>query len=169
MISIWGFMGSGKSAIGHWIAKHHHWTHIDSDQQIEEQEYMSIANIFKRHGEDYFRKKETMFLEQLVQDKQEGIVPDNIILTTGGGMPVREKNRQLLKQLGVSVFLNVTFERIVKRLSTDRKRPLWNQADLTKMKQRYDMRFPIYQQADHIISTDGLKVKEIAQSIMLKK
>lgn len=165
MLNIWGFMGSGKSTLGRYVAQVYQWKHIDSDERIEQAEGLSIPELFARYGESYFRQKETDFLARLVRDQQESDAEPFTVLTTGGGMPLREENRQYLRQLGPSVYLHVSFEEIVRRLAQDDQRPLWNERELAKMKQRYHERLSIYRTADHIIEADHYTVAQVAEQL----
>lgn len=163
IISIWGFMGSGKSTLGQYMATHYNWLHLDSDQEIEKQENRTIAEIFIQSGERYFRELETAYLKELVRKKD--TYEANLLLTTGGGMPVNEENRTLLKDLGISVFLDVPFSEIARRLERAKERPLWDHTRLAAMEDRYKKRLPIYAEADYTIHTQGKSLAEIAQEI----
>ena len=96
---------------------------------------MSISDIFVQKGEDYFRQAETKALKTLlVQDKQ-------FVISCGGGMPLREENRKLLKKLGMVVYLRIQPETVLARLKGDTTRPLLKGDDSgervrTLMKQR---------------------------------
>lgn len=159
-------MGSGKSTIGKYLADNHGWQQVDSDQEIEKQEGRAISSIFAEQGESYFRDLETEFLRQLVGKKEKGMLIGNIVLTTGGGMPIRVENRQLLSKLGLNIFLDVPFKEIVKRLQRDETRPLWNNNQLTEMEKRYQERLPIYKQADICIHPDQKSVEQLAKEVL---
>jgi shikimate kinase len=165
-ISIWGFMGAGKSTIGKAFANRYQWQHLDSDEQIEEQEKIAIHKIFERYGENRFRELETNYLQRLLKNQHElGDGNQNILLTTGGGMPVREKNRELLKKLGKTIYIHVPFDEIVERLKTDQQRPLWDNDQIEIMRERYETRLPIYLTADHTILAQDKPVDELVKEI----
>ena len=129
-----GFMGAGKTTVGKELVKKG-FELIDTDAYIEACERMSISDIFAQKGEDYFRQAETKALKTLlVQDKQ-------FVISCGGGMPLREENRKLLKKLGMVVYLRIQPETVLARLKGDTTRPLLKGDDSgervrTLMKQR---------------------------------
>lgn len=157
-------MGSGKSTVGQELADTYGWLQIDSDQEIEREQQMEIKEIFQRYGEEYFRDLETKLLQDIstTYTSSEQVV----LLTTGGGLPLRKKNRQILKGVGPTIFLYVSFEEIVKRLESDIYRPLWRKDELDEMEMRYSSRIPIYKEADILIHTDGKSIEEIAKEIV---
>ena len=115
-----GFMGSGKSSVGEALARECNMTFLDTDAWIEKNNQVTISEIFAIKGENYFRKLETKCLEELLmEDNKKGMV-----ISVGGGLPVREENRKLLKQLGKVWYLKATEETIYQRLKTDTTRPL---------------------------------------------
>ncbi|WP_025026242.1 shikimate kinase [Caldalkalibacillus mannanilyticus] len=164
MISLWGFMGAGKSTIGQEFAKLHGWKWIDSDEQIVLQEGCSIPELFRHHGEAYFRQLETRFITNLKEKKTRDSA-DSTILTTGGGMPERAENRKILKELGNSYYIYLPFEEIVRRLESDESRPLWNKNELEEMRARFTRREKIYAEADKIIHALGKTPQQIVEEI----
>ncbi|MDQ0337679.1 shikimate kinase [Caldalkalibacillus uzonensis] len=165
-MTIWGFMGAGKSTIGRALAQRYAWKWIDSDTEIEKQAKLTIPDIFQRYGESYFRQLETQFLEDLWHQVQRNQpASELLVITTGGGMPIQEENRRWLKKLGISIYLHVPFDTIVDRLKRDSQRPLWDGTQLEAMKCKYEARLPYYRQADVIIETQGKSVEEIVQDI----
>ncbi len=115
-----GYMGCGKSTVSRLLAEKSGKRLIDSDEEIEKRQGISISEIFNKSGEPAFRAMETKLLEELIGNDFDGI------LSCGGGMPLREENRQLLKQLGTVVFLKADPEVIAARLRNDQSRPLLN-------------------------------------------
>ena len=112
-----GFMGAGKTTVGKELAKNG-FELIDTDAYIEQCEKMSISKIFAEKGEAYFRQAETRALKTLLsQEKQ-------FVISCGGGMPLREENRNLLKKLGMVVYLRIRPETVLTRLKGDTTRPL---------------------------------------------
>jgi shikimate kinase len=87
------------------------------------------------------------------------------LLTTGGGMPVRDENRELLKKLGKTIYIHVPFDEIVERLRTDQQRPLWDNDQIEIMRERYETRLPIYLTADHTILAQDKLVDELLEEI----
>ena len=105
-----GFMGAGKTSAGRFYASHYHMPFIDTDQEIEKEAGMAISRIFADKGEEVFRKLETQCLEKLLK------TTDGAVISVGGGLPLREENRELLKKLGLVVYLDVSPETVYKRI-----------------------------------------------------
>ena len=114
-----GFMGCGKSSVGRRLAETLNCDFLDTDELIEQEQNKSISDIFATDGESAFREMETECLRGLIKKGGDGFV-----LSVGGGLPIREINRSLLKQLGMVVFLRVSGEVVYKRLRNDSTRPL---------------------------------------------
>ena len=109
-----GFMGTGKSAVGHLLASELKLDYLDTDQLIEQTEDRTIAEIFESDGEPYFRGVETEVLETL-QDY------DNFVLSTGGGMVLKAENVAILKTIGPVILLQAdpaTFATYAKDMTT---------------------------------------------------
>ena len=156
-----GFMGSGKTSIGMKFARAFSYEFLDSDARIEEEQQQTINDIFAKQGEIAFRNMETELLMRLAE-KQE-----KFVLGTGGGMPMREENVALLKQIGLVVFLKAGQEELIKRLTNDTTRPLLAEGDIQdKVENLYAKRLPIYEAAaDYILETDGKSFYEIIKEI----
>ena len=114
-----GFMGCGKSSVGKRLAQTLNCEFLDTDELIEKEHERTISDIFATDGEGAFREMETECLCNLIERGGEGFV-----LSVGGGLPVREINRKLLKELGDVVLLQVSAEVVYKRLRGDKTRPL---------------------------------------------
>ncbi len=133
-----GFMGSGKSTIAKELSNELKIPYIDSDIYIEEQEKMSIKDIFKIKGEKYFRALELKFIESFYNIK-------NHIIATGGGMPIFND----INKLGICIYLNAEFNTIKNRIGKSNannkcNRPLFD--DISKAKLLYNQRVLIYEQ-----------------------
>ncbi|MDR2430958.1 MAG: shikimate kinase [Candidatus Margulisbacteria bacterium] len=141
-----GFMGSGKTSTGRLLAKQLGYRFIDTDNLIEQQNGMTVANIFARKGEEFFRQQETALLKQLNG-------ADNSVIATGGGIVLTGENRLLLRELGEVVYLQTAAAEIIKRLDGDTTRPLLSAADkyeeITRM---LEIRQPLYQAAANCIT-----------------
>ncbi len=158
-----GFMGCGKSTIGHHLHKELQYPHLDTDQLIEQREGKSIPQIFKEKGEAHFRTLETQLLEELVQAQ-----PQCHIISTGGGLPLKPENRALLQQLGFVIWLDAEPDAIFERVSRNQNRPLLKTANPreTVLKLLSDRR-PIYEESSHIkIKTDSLNFSEITYGVI---
>lgn len=157
-----GFMGCGKSTVGKVLAKKMRYTFLDTDQLIENQQRMSISKIFERKGEGWFRKIETDTVKDMMKNTHKTII------STGGGLPLDEKNSEMLKSLGFVVYLNVKRETVLKRLKGDNKRPLLTGDNVEKkVEQLISYRDPIYQIGAHLeIHTDNMSVDKVAEEII---
>ena len=163
-----GFMGSGKTTLGKWIAKHTGRTLIDTDREIEAMTGLTVKEIFDTEGESYFRKLETEYLEKLVNEKKTGLV-----ISVGGGTPVAEKNRELLKKTGTVVYLRASAGELMKRLRYDVRRPLLQGKDGRErrllIEDMLKKREPAYMSAANIVvRTDGVYFPKIYQIIRKK-
>ena len=159
-----GFMGSGKTTVGIRLSYRLRRVIEDTDKLIERQEGKSISEIFAENGEDYFRQTETAMLKSLI-DKM-----NNQILSVGGGTPVREENRPLLKELGTVVYFRIRPETVYKRLQGDNTRPLLQcENPLQKIEELLAARKDAYEScADIIIDVDELSMDEIIENIVTK-
>ena len=151
-----GFMGCGKSTIGIKLSYKLHMTVEDTDKWIEKKEGKSITDIFAENGEAYFRGVE-------LTDE-----PGCHIISTGGGMPLREENRPLLKKMGHVIYLKAEPETIWGRLSGDTTRPLLQCENPRKRIQTLlAERNSIYTEAaDSVIAVDGKDTDTIIEEIL---
>lgn len=137
-----GMMGAGKTAVGKALAANLGVPFLDSDAEIEQAAAMSIAEIFSRDGEAFFRARETQVIDRLL-DGQSGI------LSTGGGAFLSEKNRNLISDKGVSVWLKADLSLLWNRVKHKNTRPLLKTADpYETLRALYEARVPIYGMAD---------------------
>ncbi len=157
-----GYMGSGKSTIAKELHRVTGMEVIDADAAIVEEQGRSINEIFQTDGETAFRDLETDLLRRLSERTSD------YILSTGGGMPLREENRTILKNLGIVFFLKADTDTIFERIKEDTQRPLLQGTDQrAKIARMLEERTPIYEcAADHVIETDGRTVNEIAWEII---
>lgn len=155
-----GFMGTGKSTIGHALAQRIGWEFLDLDQMIEEREGRSIPDIFSAEGEVYFREKEATLLAEVAEgDKQ--------VVSTGGGAVIFPSNRERMKATGFVISLHADKETIRDRVARQAGRPLLDPRDFDR---RYDMlmkeRKRLYEQADLQLDTSSLSVEEMIERIV---
>lgn len=155
-----GFMGSGKSAVGHRLAQELKMNYLDTDELIERTEKMSINDIFAQKGESYFRDLETEVIKTLADY-------DNFVISTGGGMVLREENVKMLKEIGPLVLLWADPEVVYQRVKRETHRPLLNVPDPRReIKKILDYRTPIYNRvADFKLDTSKLNVEEAVKEI----
>lgn len=156
-----GFMGCGKSTVGLRLSYRLRKPVIDTDKEIEKAEKRSISDIFQTEGEAYFRDKETECLKKLLKTS------GNQIISVGGGLPMREVNRQLLHQLGQVVYLRAKAETIYDRLKYDTTRPLLQgENPQEKIRSLMTQREQNYKEAsDIIIDVDGKDFEQIIGEI----
>lgn len=156
-----GFMGSGKTSVGKRLAQQRNAVFLDTDHMIEEKYQTTIADIFKKHGEAYFRLLETSMLEQIVT------MESPLVLSVGGGLAVQPENFEYLKKIGKILYLRASKETLIKRLKGDRIRPLLQGNDLeARISQLMAERGNIYEQiANNSIDTDDLNFEQIIDKI----
>jgi len=148
-----GFMGSGKSTIARKLAGRLKMKAIDMDASIARDAGMSVKEIFEQEGEEGFRVREQAFLESMALCKP-------CILSCGGGIVTRTKARGLLKQLGTVVYLEVSADEAISRISHPETRPLLHGS--IPPSQLLEQRRPLYEEAaDIIFSTNGLTINQV--------
>lgn len=157
-----GFMGCGKSTIARKLGSLLGYPVVDVDAEIEAKAGMPIARIFETRGEDFFRQLEAAVLQEI------GARPGRFIIATGGGVIGRRRNRQLVRQLGYVVWLQVSRETIIERTRRSRDRPLLETDDpVAKIDTLLAEREPLYREvADLELDTTGLDAGEIACGIL---
>lgn len=145
-----GFMGCGKSTIGIKLSYRLRRPLLDTDKMIEKEENRAISDIFATDGEGHFRDLETQCLKKLIQTEK------NQIISVGGGLPIREENHTLLKELGTVVYLRAKPETIYERVKYDTTRPLLRgENPQEKIRILMGQRTAIYEKvADVIIDVD---------------
>jgi len=157
-----GFMGTGKTSVGLRLAELLDMQFIDTDNLIEEENIMSISDMFSMMGEDYFRDRESSVIEKV--SKLSGKV-----IATGGGAVKREINIQNLKSLGIIFCLYASPETILQRTSGYSHRPLLQIDDpIGKIKDMLNERELFYSKADYTIDTSELSIEQVAEEILEK-
>ena len=159
-----GFMGAGKTTVGNVVAERLNQPLFDTDQLIEQQAGMSISKIFEVYGENEFRRLETEMLKENLSASKDWV------LSVGGGLPLKEENRGLLKKMGIVVYLRVKPDTVLQRLRGDKSRPLLQGGDVKqKVESLLRQRGSIYEEgADIVIDVDGKAPEDIAQEILTK-
>ncbi|MBM7650461.1 shikimate kinase [Bacillus ectoiniformans] len=158
-IFLTGFMGAGKTTIGQLLADKLNCPVMDTDALIEKQEGKAITTIFSEHGEAYFRNLETNMLHSFGEEA--GVV------TTGGGIVIKENNRQLMKERGTVIYLNSEFSEIWNRLIDDESRPLIQHKNKERTQSLFNQRLPFYKDsADVMIETSGKTAEQTAEEII---
>lgn len=162
-----GYMGCGKSTIGRKIARYGNLRFIDTDSKIEQREGATVADIITFQGEEHFRAVERAVLEDCA-------TMDDIIVSTGGGLPVWGDNMEQISAMGVSVYLRRSPSNILSRLSPygRQKRPkfrgLNDEELLAFMTTHMAEREPVYSRADIVIDCDAMCDNDIIDLIMRK-
>ncbi len=165
-IVLTGYMGAGKSSVAAALGHRLKISVLDTDACIAEREGVSISAIFKERGEAYFRDAETKLLKELIAGGFDGII------STGGGMPLRDENKKLLKELGHVYYLKASPAAVARRLKNDDTRPLLaGAADMSEKEKRIagmlGQREAHYAAcASTVIDTDPLSVEKIADMIL---
>ena len=156
-----GFMGAGKSTISDFLRTVFAMEVVEMDQIIAEREGMSISDIFETYGEEYFRNLETELLIEMQSRK-------NVVISCGGGVPMRERNVVEMKKNGRVVLLTAKPETILNRVKDNHDRPLLEGnknvdfiADLMeKRREKYEAA------SDIVIETDGKDKLEICEELV---
>ncbi|GFI22143.1 shikimate kinase [Lachnospiraceae bacterium] len=164
-IILTGYMGSGKTTVGKNLAKKKKYTFVDTDEMIVEQQHKSINEIFAIDGEQAFRDMETALLRQLIAEKKE-----HMVISTGGGMPLRAENRQLLARLGKVVYLKASPQTIYNRIKGDTTRPLLQcENPMKRIEEMIVAREPLYEQgAIIVVDVNVLRQSETTLKIIEK-
>lgn len=156
-----GFMGCGKSTVGKKLANALNYQFLDTDAMIEESCGKLISKIFEEDGEAAFRQAETSVLQKLKEEANRSVI------STGGGMPLKEENARYMHEIGTVFFLEAEIETILERLQNDTQRPLAAGEDREqRLKKLYAERLPVYRAvADSCIDTEGKSFYRIIQEI----
>ncbi|MGV3773619.1 MAG: shikimate kinase [Verrucomicrobiales bacterium] len=159
-LALVGFMGSGKSTVGHLLAMMLGFEFVDTDDMIERQVGKKITEIFATEGEEKFRLYERQILEQLA-------TAERSIISTGGGLVTRPGNLELLQQNSLVVCLWASAETIFNRVAHQTHRPLLVGEDPKgKIVEMLKARAPFYRQADVLVSSDFRSPREVAIHIV---
>lgn len=152
-----GFMGAGKSTVARRLARRLDWRFVDVDECVEQRERQTVAEIFARRGEAYFRTAERAALAELTSLR-------HAVVATGGGTFVDPQNRSAIARDGVSVWLDVPLDRLIARIPADGRRPL--AADRAEFERLYTARRPAYEQADLRIDASRGSVDAVVEQLV---
>lgn len=156
-----GFMGAGKTTVGQAYARRFSMPFMDTDEIIEREAGRSISDIFAEEGEEAFRRMETETVRRLREHTE------NTVISVGGGLPLREENRRLLREAGTVVYLKLRPETVYSRLKGDDTRPMMRGDDPEKRaRELLAAREAYYVDAAHIlVDTDEKTVDELVEEI----
>ena len=170
LIFLVGLMGCGKTTIGQLLAEKLHYEFVDTDDLIVQNYQQDINTIFHEKGEKFFRNLETTTLQNVINNiKNNG---KKYVISTGGGIVLKDENRQLLKQFGYNIYLQTDTNILVQRLMTDTQRPLLkNKENLAENLQNlYNQRNKFYLEvANLVIQTNNKNIDEIILNICRQK
>ena len=151
-----GFMGAGKSTIARGLDP----DYLDMDALIEKRLGMSIANFFAEKGEEAFRQIESEVLADLVKTDR--------VVSTGGGVVVSQRNRDLLKQNPDNIYLKADFETLYQRIAADKdnQRPLFLNNSKEELREIFQERQAWYEEvASRILDVTKLSPEEIIEEL----
>jgi shikimate kinase len=152
-----GFMGAGKSTVARALGRRLDWRVEDIDDRIEAREGRTVASIFARDGEAYFRSVERKVLVDLLPLR-------HCVVATGGGTFVDPENRAAINRDGLSVWLDVPLPELVRRLPADGRRPL--AADREQFERLYALRTLAYQQAALRLDAGSTPVEGLVEQML---
>ena len=152
-------MGAGKTTVGIELAKKLSYKLIDTDQSIENDQSRKIKDIFSEDGEPFFRNLETLKLKQLINE-------ENAIISTGGGIILKDENRSILNDL-FTIYLKADFENIFNRIKQDTSRPLLLTDDpYNTAKDIFKSRQSIYESFKVHVCTDNMSPQQVVDEIV---
>jgi shikimate kinase len=157
-----GFMGAGKTSVGQALAKRLGWRFVDLDEQIQQREGRTIAEIFRDSGEPAFRHLETEALRALLEQDADS---SGVVAALGGGAFTQQENLELLQAARYpSVFLDAPVVELRRRCAADDSvRPLFQ--DENQFRQLYEVRRNAYMKADFRVETAGKTVAQVAAEV----
>jgi shikimate kinase len=165
ILTLIGYRATGKTTLARLLARRMNWRWIDADVEIERRAGKSIAQIFAEEGEPAFRDREAEVVAELCRQ-------DRLVLAAGGGAPLREENRAVIRAAGKVVWLTARPETIHRRMSADdttaaRRPHLTPQGPLEEIRHLLAERDAFYRQtADLIVDTENRSPEVLADDIL---
>ena len=162
-IVLLGMMGSGKTTVGKILSRLLNIPFIDTDELIEKRERKKISEIFEIDGETYFRYIESQVLKEVLNG-------ETAIISTGGGIVLKEENRRLIKEKGIPLFLYAPIDVLSERIRNASNRPLLKGDDpLTiRLSRIWKKRKSLYEEFENKIDTKDLSPEDVAIEIIYK-
>jgi shikimate kinase len=157
-VALIGFMGSGKSTVGHLLARELGYRFLDLDERIETAAGRTIREIFAEEGEEAFRRLEARALEGLAAEER-------VVAAVGGGAPVPESNRAFFSRKATTFYLEVSFGEFLRRAGSDPARPLLRRGS-AELEILYEKRRPIYESLGFRVPTDGRTPAEVVLEVL---
>ena len=152
-------MGAGKTTVGMELAKKLNYKLIDTDHSIENDQSREIKDIFSQDGESFFRNLETLKLKELTN-------VENTIISTGGGIILKDENRSILNNL-FTIYLKADFENIFNRIKQDTSRPLLLTDDpYNTAKDIFKSRQSVYESFKIHVRTDNKTPQQVVEEII---
>jgi len=157
-----GLPGVGKTAVGRAVARLLHYPFIDFDTEIEHREHATVAQIFERKGEAYFRALESALTRELAGSK-------GTVMATGGGWVTDPGSMALLHSTGRMIYLRATPETALARMAAGRaRRPLLDSSDpVGAITRLYEARRALYETADLVLDTEVIAKSEVIEQVRL--
>ncbi|HKP11071.1 MAG TPA: shikimate kinase [Blastocatellia bacterium] len=157
LIFLVGFMGAGKTTVGQALADVMGWRFVDLDRVIEAREGQTVREIFETRGEPEFRRIEREAIAACGEMSE-------TVISLGGGAYIAEANRALMRELGLTVWLDCPLEVCLSRIGGDVDRPLLRGRE--EMGELFERRRPAYAVADLMIETGDRSPEELAAEIL---
>lgn len=155
-----GFMGTGKTAVGSELARKKKCQFVDLDDLIELRDKRSIADIFAKEGEPYFRRLESRVLKEVSNEK-------NFVVACGGGIVMNPQNIKTMKRSGIIICLAASPEVILKRTAGYAHRPLLNvKYPKKQIELLLKLRAPYYAQSNQTIDTSRISIEKVVEKIL---
>lgn len=156
-----GMMGAGKTTIGRALARKLGWQFVDLDHELESRCGVRVSIIFDIEGEQGFRKRESAALDECTRRS-------GIVLATGGGAVLDPKNRQLLRERGMVVYLRASIDELFRRVERDRNRPLLQTDNpRQRLQELLQQREPLYEEvADLVFDTGNLPIAQTTRVLI---
>ena len=152
-------MGAGKTTVGMELAKKLNYKLIDTDHSIENDQSREIKDIFSEDGELFFRNLETLKLKELIN-------VENAVISTGGGIILKDENRSILNNL-FTIYLKADFENIFNRIKQDTSRPLLLTDDpYNTAKDIFKSRQSVYESFKIHVRTDNKTPHQVVEEII---
>jgi shikimate kinase len=159
-IALVGMMGVGKTSIGRKLAEKLDLPFVDADHEIEKASGLTIAEIFERFGEAYFRDGERRVIARLIDGEAK-------VIATGGGAFINDETRTLMLQKATIIWLDADIDILVERVSRRQNRPLLNGKDPREtLIQLAKDRNPKYAEAHIHVRSESLPHAEMVEQLM---